>query len=244
MPVLKLKAFTIRRPSRVVSILCFCREAESTRSPTAKTTESQLIISYFPVATGLRRPELSIHPHCIFSILRPFTVPFSCVRISIGADMNLNLIRSASDSRISILLAGISHLSRRYTMVTSLPRRHRLRAASMATFPAPTTNTFCPVLGVLPIASSFSKSVPANTPSAFSPGMSRSMSFHAPMAMYTASLSFFSLSSERFCPSFCLNLNCTPSFLISAISLRSTFSGSLYCGIPYRNTPPASSKAS
>ena len=88
---------------------------------------------------GRRRPFSSGSPSSIRMHLRPRTQPLSSARISTGLHSRWKLMPSSFACSYSSLRAGISSSPRRYTTVTSAPRRLAQRAASMATLPAPTT---------------------------------------------------------------------------------------------------------
>ena len=108
--------------------------------PSAMMTESQAISNSLPgTSIGRRRPFSSGSPSSIRMHLRPRTQPLSSARISTGLHSRWKLMPSSFACSYSSLRAGISSSPRRYTTVTSAPRRLAQRAASMATLPAPTT---------------------------------------------------------------------------------------------------------
>ena len=109
--------------------------------------------------TGRRLPFSSGSPSSIFMHFMPVTKPFFSFRgllsslkprISMGFERRRKSIPSSSACSTSSFRAGSSSIERRYTIYTfSAPRRNAVLAASIATFPPPTTATFPPfIIGV------------------------------------------------------------------------------------------------
>ena len=145
--------------------------------------------------------------------------------------------------------AGISDSERRYTSVTSAPRRFAVRQESMAVLPPPTTITFFPrFIGVSDNGSAASirftrvrYSLDESMLIAFSPGMFMKFGRPAPepTKMPLNPLSS-SCSTVMVLPTMQSVWKCTPIFLRLSISTSTILFGRRNSGIPYFNTPPIS----
>ena len=113
--------------------------------PAATTSMSMSMTNSLPsTAVGRRRPLASGSPSSMRTHSTPDTQPFSSPRMRVGFVSSWKRMPSCSAWCTSSARAGISSRPRRYTTVTSAPRRLAVRAASMATLPPPTTTHFLP----------------------------------------------------------------------------------------------------
>src|SRR5699024_6843678 len=93
------------------------------------------------IVTGLLLPDSSASPSSILIHLIPLTQPSSFPHISAALVNSSKFIPSALACSTSSALAGISSSDLLYTVHTSAPNLKAVLAASIATFPPPTTAT-------------------------------------------------------------------------------------------------------
>ena len=212
--------------------------------PSDIITVSQSISYSEPgISTGLLLPEASGSPSSILIMRIPFTQPFSSTRISVGFCSRSKMIPSSFAWCTSSLRAGSSSSPRRYTIWVSAPRRSAVLAASMATFPPPTTTTFFPwKIGVSYSSSKafirlflVKNSLAENTPFACSPGIPINLGSPAPEPINTASNPSSAISSSILTdlPMTTLVSILTPNALTFSTSAATTLSfGRRNSGIP------------
>ena len=135
-----------RQPLRVTSRPSVVLEINGLGDvPRAMITVSVSISNSLPgMGTGLRRPLSSGSPSSMRMQRNARTQPFSSPKISTGLVSMSNTIPSSMAWCTSSRRAGSSASVRLYTMCTSAPSLNAVRAASMATLPPPTTQTFLP----------------------------------------------------------------------------------------------------
>ena len=158
--VMNVFGSTATVPFLVSSIPRSAKQSARTRCPMAAIMEVQLSVNSEPsIGTGLRRPEASGSPSCIFMHLRARPSPlFSAAS---GAVRYWISTPSARASSISKSLAGISALVLRYRMMALEPSRTAVRAASIAVFPPPTIKVLVPRSTFWPSATFPKTSIPA-----------------------------------------------------------------------------------
>ena len=211
-------------------------------------------VTVFPfTGTGLRLPLASGSPSSITWSTACLTAPFSSAMYSIGLWSVRNFIPSSFACFTSSSRAGISFSERRYTKVTSPPRRFAVRHESMAVFPPPTTKTCFPILsGVsergLAASMRFTRvrySFDDIMLRAFSPLMPMKFGNPAPEPTKTPlKPSFSNCSTDIVFPTMQSVWNFTPIAFRFSISTSTMWLGRRNSGMPYFNTPPISCKAS
>ena len=203
------------------------------------TSSHSMSYSLSLTSTGRRRPLASGSPSSILMRRIPVTFP-SFPRISTGFVRRLNSIPSSSAWWISSSRAGISALLRRYTRRTSAPKRRAVRAASIATLPAPTTTTDLPsktgvaesVLYAFIKLTRVRYSLAEYTPPRFSPFIRKNIGSPAPEPMKTASYSSRSSSTKIVLPTTTFVSILTPISTSFSISLRTSSLGRRNSGMP------------
>ena len=184
------------------------------------------------IRTGERRPEASGSPSCMRA-QESASEPSAFFSSAAGAVRNSNFTPSSMASSTSMACAGISLRVRRYTMVTSPPRRSAVRAQSMAVLPPPTTM-------VRPGFGQSFQFFPAMSPShwmpfcaASSPSMRMELDAQEPTARITASKSCSSCSIVKSLPRvWPVRISMPPILLKWASSLRSVSFGRRNSGMP------------
>ena len=207
-------------------------------------TQSVSIILPAPsLTTGFLLPLLSGSPSVIPTTSIPVTKSLSSTIIFMGLVKNSNLTPSSFAWKTSSFLAGNSSSPRRYTTVTSAPNLSAVRAASIATFPPPTTTTlFALKTGVSEFSSKarirlllVKNSLAEKTPFAVSPSIPINFGKPAPLPIKTAEKPSFSNKSSIVTdfPIITFFSKQTPRRFSFSISLKTTFSlGRRNSGIP------------